>query len=75
MAREVSKTLEQVEAELNSTPVEEAKKDKRTLLIERDAYGMYSVRQSTGGKIPDLLKGKFTSISQLNTLIHLYESK
>lgn len=35
------------------------------LLLERNPYGLYTVRYESGGAVPDILKGTFTSVQQV----------
>jgi len=82
MAREVAKTLDQVEQGFLKTtnedvPVAEAT-DKRTdpkeLLFERDEYGLYVVRYTAGGELPDTLKGRYTSLPMVTQAIENYKT-
>lgn len=70
MARSVGKTIKDIE---NETSV--AAKPQRELVVETDEHGLYFARMGGGGKIPDSLQGKFTSINTVNNLIRLYESR
>jgi len=39
------------------------------LIIERDPAGLYFVRWSEGGALPDVLKDKFTSIRRIENVV------
>jgi len=73
MARPVAKTVTDFEQAEKSGESTEGKKNQRELIVEMDSVGLYTVRQSGGGKIPDSLQGRFTSISKVNDLIRLHE--
>jgi hypothetical protein len=42
--------------------------DKR-LTVDRTPSGLYFVVQKTGGQLPEMLKGKFTSIDKIRKLV------
>ncbi len=63
MKRQPTKSLEDIEAELDAS-----KEDKRTapkeLEPERCDDGLYRVVFNAGGEVPDSLKGRWTSIAK-----------
>ena len=68
--RKVAKTVDQLEAE------QEQEKDKRdepkVLRPVREAIGLYSVEYSSGGEVPDALKGRWTSMAKVEAAIENY---
>ena len=46
----------------------------REFVIEKDVTGLYFVRYAGGGPIPDVLKGKHTSISKIEATISKYKA-
>ncbi len=72
MARQAAKSVSDFE-QVDKLDEKEDKKPQKELVVEMDSVGLYTVRQSGGGKIPDSLQGRFTSISKVNDLIRLYE--
>lgn len=52
-----------------------APQKEREFLIDRDLSGLYYVRYEGGGKLPEILKGKFTSITLLETAIDRYKAQ
>ena len=84
MSREISKSVEQVEAELNTFAVEaksaEVKVDKRKeekeLRIERlPGGGLLRIAYSAGGEVPDELKGRFTQARYAEAALAAYREK
>lgn len=55
------------------------KKDKRVLPKEfvsvRSSNGLYSVRLTAGGEVPDVLKGVFTSSARAETAIAAHQER
>jgi hypothetical protein len=72
--RQPAKTLDQVEKEIEGKSV-----DKRTLPrefeVEREPSGLYHVIYTSGGEIPDLLKGHWTSMYKAKTAISNYKEE
>lgn len=86
MARELAKTVEQVEQDtvFKSIPesqldVEQKSVDKRSepkeLVVEQDGeFGLYVIRFTAGGELPDSLKGKWTNIHIAQAAIENYKA-
>lgn len=72
MPRQESKTLSDVEAELDVKP-EDKRTAKKEFEIERLPEGLYSIRFSAGGEVPDVLKGRFTSSIRAEAMIANYK--
>lgn len=62
-ARPDVKTLDQVDAELNKKP-EDKRTSPKEMEVERTPDGLYQVRWTAGGEVPDLLKGRWTSYAR-----------
>ncbi len=58
MARPIAKTLAQLEA-VEKIEKRDAPKE---LVVQRRIDGLYIIRQTAGGEVPDELKGMWTSI-------------
>lgn len=57
------KTLDQVEADLTPTPTGDKRDAPKTLVAEREEEGgLYFIRYTAGGEVPDSCKGKFTHL-------------
>lgn len=83
MSRAKNKSIDQIEAEETFTfrtrdakePESEdaPKQDKRTepkeFLLARDQTGLYYIKLSAGGEVPDVLKGRFTNIVRAQAAI------
>jgi hypothetical protein len=74
MAREIVKSIEDVEKELAE---KENQVDKRTeekeFVINREDEGLYSIGYTAGGEVPDVLKGKWTNIRIAEAAIKDYK--
>lgn len=73
--RQPAKTIDQVEKEIEQ---EGKGVDKRTLpkelVVERVPNGLYCVVYTSGGEVPDALKGRWTSIARAQTAIDNYKA-
>lgn len=69
MIRKPVLSLDQVEAAMKAAP-EKAKRDApKEFLIEMGETGLYHIKLSAGGEVPDSLKGSFTGISRARAAI------
>jgi len=68
-------TLEQLEKNLAGDIPAKAPTEKRKYIAVMLPEGLYEVQSSSGGRLPDCLVGKHTSIAKLNALIEPYNSK
>lgn len=75
--RKPVKTLEQIEQE--QSVIKEEIADRRTLEkkleYKRGADGLYVIGYSSGGEVPDTLKGKFTSVRHVTEIIQQHEQR
>jgi hypothetical protein len=69
--RQVAKTIDKVEADLEDKPVTKRDEPKK-LSIHRNPNGLYSVQYSAGGEVPDELKTLFTSSNRAQIAIDNY---
>lgn len=78
MARPVAKTIDRIEQDqtfIFGTRDANAKEpvDQRTVtkefLLERDDTGLYSIKLSAGGEVPDTLKGRWTNLIRATAAI------
>lgn len=67
----ISKKLEDKSAKKEKDKTREI--IRKELIIERDLTGLYFTRYDGGGPIPEILKGKFTSIQKLEDTIKRYQ--
>lgn len=86
MGRELAKSVEQVEASMifKSTPeaqveAAQAAPDKRTeakdLVVEHDGeFGLYVIKFTAGGELPNDLTGKWTNITMAQAAIDNYKA-
>lgn len=68
MKRAPAKTLAQIEAGLDDAPVDKREAPKE-LVVERLPDGMYSVKWTAGGELPDVLKGRWTNLARASIAI------
>jgi len=68
-------TLEQLEKNLVGDIPVKTQTEKRKYTAVMLPEGLYEVQSSSGGRLPDCLVGKYTSIAKLNALIEPYNSK
>jgi len=72
MGRGQGKTIEQLEKELSGDKeVKETKK--RSYFAKMLPTGLYEVQSTSGGRLPDMLLGLFTSGNKVNKLIADFE--
>lgn len=73
MPRPESKTLSEVEQDLEVKTEDKrsAKKDYEVTLLPE---GLFHIRFSAGGEVPDILKGRWTSIARAQTAIDSYKN-
>jgi hypothetical protein len=69
MSRIKSKTLAQVEQSIFSEDKPDARKEPKEFEIVREPIGLYRIRYTAGGEIPDSMKGLFTSIPRAQAVI------
>ncbi len=76
MSRKPSKTIDQVEDETfifketdaNAKP-EDKRKAPKEFEVVRESTGLYAVRYSAGGEVPDTLKGRWTNVNKAQVAI------
>lgn len=75
MVRQAAKSIFQVEKELDSenTPVDKRKEEKK-LVVERAMDGLYVIKWTAGGEVPDELKGRWTNLTRANLAIQNFMS-
>lgn len=67
MSRKQAKTINQIE----STPeVQDKRKEPKEFEIEREPTGLYRIKYSAGGEVPNSLKGMFTTVGRAQTAIN-----
>lgn len=68
MIRKPAKTEAQIDAELVEKP--QAKRDApKDFVLEMGHDGLYRIKYSAGGEVPDELKGAYTGISRAQAAI------
>lgn len=72
MPKEPSKTLKQIEDELDNKPVDKRKEEKK-LVVRRGGDGLYVVEFNAGGEVPDVLKGRWTNLQRANAAVAEFE--
>ena len=70
MVRTTAKTLKQVE---DAVVVEEKRAAPKEFVIERQPEGLYYIRFTAGGEVPDALKGLWTSILKAENAVANYQ--
>ena len=60
--RNNGKSLEEVEKELEPKPTGDKRDAPKTLEAVREEEGLYIIRYTAGGEVPDSCKGKFTNL-------------
>lgn len=63
MAREVAKTLDQVENQFLSSK-QDKRTEEKTLVVDRDDYGLYFIKWTAGGELPQSLSGRYTVVQR-----------
>jgi hypothetical protein len=74
MKREPAKTLKQIEDELNAGTATDKRTEEKQLVVERQPDGMYIVKWTAGGELPDILKGKWTNLARATTAITNFQN-
>ncbi len=73
--RQPTKTIDQIETELEKKEVKKEKRDDpKELVIEKLSNGLHRVRFTAGGEVPDTLKGTWTSRVKAQQAIELHKS-
>lgn len=68
-SRKDVKTLADIEEELAPVPTGEKRDAPKALVVDREEEGLYYIRYTAGGEVPDVCKGKFTSLRYANAAI------
>lgn len=68
-SRKDVKTLADVEQELAPQPTLEKRDAPKSLVVEREEEGLYIIKYTAGGEVPDVCKGKFTSLRYANNAV------
>lgn len=55
-----AKTFQEVEAELVPKNTGDKRDEPKTLKVHREEEGLYHIRYTAGGEVPDALKGRYT---------------
>lgn len=65
MARDVAKTLDQVEKQFLSSDTKQDKRtEEKTLVVDRDDFGLYFIKWTAGGELPLSLSGRYTALQR-----------
>ena len=76
MARQAAKSLDQVERELEEASQSNEKRDEpKELTFSREASGLYRIRYTAGGEVPDVLKGLYTNVRRVHDAIENYKKQ
>lgn len=71
MTRQAVKTIEQIEEELE--PVKDKRKELKDFEVFRVPEGLYVIKFNAGGEVPDVLKGRWTSMVKAEAAIENYK--
>lgn len=74
MPKQPVKTIDQVEQEVEQEQKEDVRKKPKELVTERGPDGLYLITFTHGGEVPDVLKGKFTSVHKAQATIENYKA-
>lgn len=85
MTRKPGKTIADMESDFifrekdakQEQPVEDKRKATKEFVVDRSDTGLYFIKYSAGGEVPDALKGSWTNIARAQSAIesHLKEKE